>query len=87
MPESLYAESSSANGGCQPSVGNCHQTSPKPVLAGPVAHRFGGHGLQHGFVPVPAGLRRHSVALQLTPALEQTIIALMTVAAATPSCG
>ncbi len=46
-------------------------------MDGPVARRFGGHGLRHGFLPVPAGLRRHAAELEITPELEQTILALL----------
>ena len=77
MPNSLYAQRSGADGACQSSAGDCRQTSPKPLLEGPVGRRFGGHGLQHGFLPVPVGLRRYAAELEITPELEQTILVLL----------
>jgi len=77
VPHSLYAQRSGADGACQSPAGDCQQSSPKPLLEGPVGRRFGGHGLQHGFLPVPVGLRRHAAELEITPELEQTILALL----------
>ena len=77
MPNSLYAQRSGADGACQSPAGDCHETSQRTLLEGPVGRRFGGHGLRHGFLPVPAGLRRHAAELEITPELEQTILALL----------
>ena len=77
MPASLYAQRSGADAACQSSTRDCHNKAPRALLAGPVGRRLGGHGLRHGFLPVPAGLRRHAAELEITPELEQTVLALL----------